>query len=328
MLPIQHGARALGVTDHELRRLAEQGAVPGAVERDGQWLIPTTALVPVAKQQGWTLDLALLQQQLDEQGVGRYTGDMMAAQAAVLLAKTQATAARVESRDLLRRLREETARAEADRAARLEAAEALADSEQEMQRVRRHHAVAEARLAELRRQLAGEDQQIQFMIDRINSLEQERFRLSQSLGWLGRLRYRRMISRQLSRPTPAAPSAERSSGIAGADQRPAPPPPWSLEAEGTQSPPTAAPPPPVDDYRGPAIKPTELPPVSIQSASTVTYPVDDSVVADVAEPSASRATEPSANRAAGPATVPRSGDGRFDQSALATMRSNTPLAAP
>ncbi len=198
MLPIQHAARALGVPDEQLRRLAEQGTIPEAVNREGEWLVPTMALVSIARQRGWALDLATLQQQLDFESPGRYPEDALAAQAAVLLARTQATAARVESRDLLRRLREATDAASAARAAHLEVSAALTASEQQLEEIKRRHAVAQAKLAELRKQVGDENRQFQFMVDRINSLEQDRRRLSLSLGWLGKLRYRRLADRMMS----------------------------------------------------------------------------------------------------------------------------------
>ena len=55
----------------------------------------------------------------------------------------------------------------------------------------RDQAVAEAKVQELRRQLANDERHFQFMVDRITSLELERQRLTQSLGWLGRMRYQR-----------------------------------------------------------------------------------------------------------------------------------------
>ncbi len=203
MLPIQHAARALGVPDHELGRLASQGGIPGAVDREGEWLIPTASLVSVARQQGWTLDLAALQHHLEEQSLTRYSGDALAAQAAVLLARTQATAARVESRDLLRRLRETTASAAADRSARREAEESIAGLREQLEAARRDQAVAEAQLTELRARLNGEGQQLHFMVDRINNLEEERRQLTRSLGWFGRFRYRRLVEREQFESTPA-----------------------------------------------------------------------------------------------------------------------------
>lgn len=361
MLPIQHAARALGVPDDQIRRLAKQGSIPGAVERNGEWLVPTMSLVTIARQQGWTLDLAALQHQLDEHALSRYSGDALAAQAAVLLAKTQATAARVESRDLLRRLREATTAAAADRAARAEATETLADLRRELEEVRRNHAVAEARLTEIRSRVTSDDQQLQFMADRIKSLDEERHRLNRSLGWFGRLRYRRMVDRDLSRqPTqPEVPAADQQP--AGATDQPLREPqpgdeprpshrtstalePVPIEPAALQQPaadvrdrdaateevgsttaaqdpwpiPTMSPPPPR--------VPLTVPPIGVDSAATV---ADQSAGGHVRSNRTDnvRDREP-AGLGARPkrryTQVPRTADGRFDRSALARARSESP----
>ncbi len=357
MLPIQHAARALGVPDDQIRRLAMQGTIPGAVDRSGEWLIPTMSLVTIARQQGWTLDLAALQHQLDEHALSRYSGDALAAQAAVLLAKTQATAARVESRDLLRRLREAMSAAEADRAARAEAAETLADVQRELEEARRNQAVAEARLTEMRNRLSSDDQQFQFMADRIKNLEQERHRLSRSLGWFGRLRYRRLAERELSRPsTQAERSAARHDAPVIADE-PAPEPKPEHETRSSDETPTSIEPPaperPVVDlpvrevateendspktalgqwpvstmaHPPPRVSMT-VPPVPITNTSTV---IDQPAAAD-RRPGDPDETDdrdrahPDDRPRRRYTQVPRTADGRFDRSALARARSAKPL---
>ena len=199
MLPIQHAARALGVPDDQLRRLAEQGSIPGAINRDNDWLIPTSSLMTIARRQGWPVEMAVLQRELDDDSISRFPGDVLAAQAAVLLARTQATAARVESRSLLQRLRETTATAEADRVARRKAAESVTGLRAELEAARREAAVAEARLAEIQARLSSEEGQLEHLVGRIAELEQERARLTRSLGWLGRRRYELLADQQ--RPT-------------------------------------------------------------------------------------------------------------------------------
>jgi len=69
----------------------------------------------------------------------------------------------------------------------------LAEAETLVQELRRSQAVAESRVQELRNQLAKDDRHFQFMIERISSLEWERHRLTQCLGWLGRIRFRRLV---------------------------------------------------------------------------------------------------------------------------------------
>ncbi len=352
MLPIQHAARALGVPDDQLRRLAKQGTVPGAVDRGGEWLIPTMSLVAIAKQQGWTLDLAALQQQLDEQSLSRYSGDALAAQAAVLLAKTQATAARVESRDLLRRLREATTTAAADRAARVEATRTAAKLERELEEARRSHAVAEAKLTELRTRLSSDDQQFQFMVDRIKSLEQERHRLTRSLGWFGRLRYRRLVEQDLARPPDsAAPPPDPQDAGSAEEQRAAP----VNSAHGAVSSDGKAPtleplhadvpvrgrateadtPEPVNGERlapaaagGPSPVSVSLPAVPIAGAATVTEapaihgPPRDQVRDNDRDMPATGGRRPRRSD-----LITRTADGRFEGSALAISRSSSSLPA-
>ncbi|MDH3299027.1 MAG: hypothetical protein OES24_00805 [Acidimicrobiia bacterium] len=303
--------------------MAKQGTIPGAVDRDGEWLIPTMSLMTVAKQQGWTLDLAALQHQLDEHALSRYSGDALAAQAAVLLAKTQATAARVESRDLLRRLREATATAEADRAARAAAAESLGDLQRELEEARRNKAVAEARAVELTTRLSSEDQQFQFMVDRIKSLEQERDRLNQSLGWLGRLRYRRLVERDLSKPsTPTERSpAERSLSDRTSVEAPSRPTGGSNTVDATDERPTA------DRAHTPTRVPMIPPLVPIATASTVTDLADTvshrpDVLDDAHDPDRPAPADRLRQRYT---PVPRSPDGRFDRSGMTAARSASPL---
>lgn len=362
MLPVQHAARALGVPDDQLRRLAKQGTIPGAIDRGGEWLIPTMSLVAVAQQQGWTLDLAALQHQLDEHAVSRYSGDVLAAQAALLLAKTQATAARVESRDLLRRLREATATAEADRAARAEVVESLAVLQEELEDARREQAVAEARLAEIQARLSSEDLQFQFMVDRIRSLEQERHRLSRSLGWFGRLRYRRLVERELSRPAVSTgqsssddgkvPGADRSAGAPDAPVEPLssldPPRPSRPTSDEPTAPEAPAVDLPVwdvaidDELRGadgidapsppvpasvPFRAPLPPPPVPITGASTIREAPGAGIdpgtdVEDVDDERDSGLAGPPRRRYT---QVPRTPDGRFDRSGLRSTRSASPL---
>lgn len=348
MLPIQHAARALGVPDDQIRRLAKQGSIPGAVDRGGEWLIPTMSLVTVAKQQGWTLDLAALQHQLDEHALSRYSGDALAAQAAVLLAKTQATAARVESRDLLRRLREATTAAEADRAARAQAAQTLADLQRELEVARRNQAVAEARLTEVQTRVSSDDQQFQFMIDRIKSLEQERQRLSRSLGWLGRYRYRRLVERDLPRSSPFAvrspgDQASLAAAVMHSPALEAPDQPVRGLADENDADITAA---SVDQWSATAMAPLPrrvpmtVPPVPINNASTVADAGDDiERVGNRVDDRVTEVDESGANGLAEPdnhsypddhprrryTQVPRTPDGRFDRSAPAASRSGFPL---
>ena len=98
LLEIHHAAEAFGVSKETLLRRLDGGGLPEAIRHDGSWTVPTKALTAIAEREGWRLDLttdaaasqlAAVPGQLD-----RYINETMAAHAAVVLAKTQASAAR------------------------------------------------------------------------------------------------------------------------------------------------------------------------------------------------------------------------------------------
>lgn len=192
LVQIAQAARSLGVPADLLETKAELGAVPEAVRSDSTWMIPARALARIAKREGWTLDLTGSEPRATS-GNDRATTETLAAQAAIMLAKTQASAARVESQDLLRRLRIAQQAADADRADADRARDELAATERELAQLQRAKAVAEAQAEELRRFLEREQTQFRFMGERVAALEQERDQLLASLGWLGRRRYRQIV---------------------------------------------------------------------------------------------------------------------------------------
>jgi hypothetical protein len=192
LVQIAQAARSLGVPADLLETKAELGAVPEAIRSDTSWMIPATALAHIAEREGWTLDLTGAEPRTVG-GNDRATTETLAAQTAVMLAKTQASAARVESQDLLRRLRVAQQAAEADRAEATLARDELAAAEKELAQLQRAKAVAEAKAEELRRFLEREQAQFRFMSERVAALEQERDQLLASLGWIGRRRYRQIV---------------------------------------------------------------------------------------------------------------------------------------
>jgi excisionase family DNA binding protein len=226
MLSITQAARFLGVSVDHVRTRIEQGQLPAHRDHNGRWLVPR-ADVGSIDGQGLQLDLRAG----DEPTVLANQTDLLATQAAILLAKTQAAAARLQSQHYFRRMKDATAEAEASRQARVHADRALAEAEETLAHLRRSQAVAEAKIEELQKQLANDDRHFQFMVDRITSLEWERQRLSGALGWFGRLRYRRMVTN----PSPApgydardavvATNPSPPSGDIGLDDRPPPPDP-------------------------------------------------------------------------------------------------------
>lgn len=121
----------------------------------------------------------------------RYISETLAAHAAVVLAKTQATAARAESEQMSRKLRAAANDLDAERAERERATAELAEINASNAELDKRRAVAEARTDEIRQQLAHERAQRSFLTQRIGTLERERDDLHAALGWVGRLRLRR-----------------------------------------------------------------------------------------------------------------------------------------
>lgn len=198
LLEIEHAAEAFGVSKETLLRRLDGGGLPEAVRRGGSWTVPTEALNAIAAREGWPLDLttndnaprlAAVPDQLD-----RYINETMAAHAAVVLAKTQATAARAEARDLTRRVRQLTDDLEAERAERERVTAALSAAEKAQAILERDRAVAEARADELRKQVDQERIERSMLGSRIGLLEADREEAIISMDWWSRRRYERRQS--------------------------------------------------------------------------------------------------------------------------------------
>ena len=147
---------------------------------------------------------ALLNGQRPDQ-LDNYVKETLAANAAVVLAKTQATAARAESRDLNQRVQTLAADLDAERAARDEAEQLLTASRKEQALVERDRAVADARADEVRKQLEQERVERAILLTRIAELEAERDDAIAALGWWSR---RRFAGRRSSLMRVAAPSLD------------------------------------------------------------------------------------------------------------------------
>ncbi|MGI9611953.1 MAG: hypothetical protein ACR2QO_03515 [Acidimicrobiales bacterium] len=117
-----------------------------------------------------------------------YVKETLAANAAVVLAKTQATAARAESRDLNQRAQGLAADLDAERTARDEAEQQLIAARREQALIERDRAVAEARADEVRKQLEQERVERSILLTRIIELEAERDDAVGALGWWSRRR--------------------------------------------------------------------------------------------------------------------------------------------
>ncbi len=195
LLEIHHAAEVFGVSRETLLRRLDGGGLPEAVKRGGSWTVPTEALAAMAEREGWPLDLtikngeprvAAVPEQLD-----RYINETMAAHAAVVLAKTQATAARAEARDLSRRVKVLTNDLEAERAERSRATAALVEAEKAQAIIERDRAVAEARADEVRKQVEQERVERSLLSSRIGSLEADREEAMAAMGWWSKRRYDR-----------------------------------------------------------------------------------------------------------------------------------------
>ncbi len=157
--------------------------------------MPSEALPEIAEREGWPLDLTAegefpqltaVPEQLD-----RYVNETMAAHAAVVLAKTQATAARAEARDLTKQTRQLTDELEAERSERERIARVLTDAEKAQAILERDRAVAEARADEVRKQVDQERLERSLLATRIGELEADREDVMASMGWWSRRRYDR-----------------------------------------------------------------------------------------------------------------------------------------
>lgn len=193
LVELTEAARAFGISQKTLQGRLDGGDVPEAVRTDTDWSLPATALAAIAEREGWPLDLtgarpapSDIPEQLD-----RYISETLAAHAAVVLAKTQATAARAESQELTRRLRRSAEDLDAERAERERATAQLTEAKADSAKLDKERAVAEARTDEIRQQLTHERSQRSFLAQRIGTLERERDELHAALGWLGRRRLRR-----------------------------------------------------------------------------------------------------------------------------------------
>jgi len=193
LVELTEAARAFGISQSTLRGRLEGGAVPEAVKDDDGWSLPAGALATIAEREGWPLDLTGRRpapSDIPEQ-LERYISETLAAHAAVVLAKTQATAARAETQELGRRLRVAAQDLDAERAERERATAELVRIKEDNAELDKQRAVAEARTDEIRQQLAHERSQRSFLAQRIGTLERERDDLHAALGWIGRRRLRR-----------------------------------------------------------------------------------------------------------------------------------------
>ena len=119
----------------------------------------------------------------------RYVSETTAAHAAVVLAKTQATAARAEARDLITKIRRLTEELEAERTEHDRTTAALDEASRAQAILERDKAVAEARADEVRSQIDQERVERSVLAARLGELESDRENALTSMGWWSRRRY-------------------------------------------------------------------------------------------------------------------------------------------
>lgn len=126
----------------------------------------------------------------------RRPDETLAGQSAVLLAKTQATAAWVQSETLWRQVKD-MERQMADERGEAERTSAELDSlRRELESERHERTAAQAASDELRRYLDQQQSHLGFLRDRIVSMESERDLQQSCLGWMGRRRFRRLLQQR------------------------------------------------------------------------------------------------------------------------------------
>ncbi|MGF1596360.1 MAG: hypothetical protein ACFCVK_05425 [Acidimicrobiales bacterium] len=212
LLDFEHAAQAFGVSPDTLLDRLDGGGLPEAVRRNGSWTVPAGSLTSIAEREGWSLDLT------DESAprptpvpehLDCYINETMAAHAAVVLAKTQATAARAETRDLATKVRQLSEELEAERAERQRLAGLLAETRKQQAVLERDRAVAEARTEEVRRQVDQERVERSLLSSRLVAMEADRDDALSTMTWWSRRRYGRRRG-TTGAPRTAAPAAGRS----------------------------------------------------------------------------------------------------------------------
>ncbi len=204
LVQLAEAARVFGIPQDALSDRLTNGTIPEAVHLDGDWSLPVDALARIAEREGWSFDLTGRRAGATAmpEHINRYVSETLAAHAAVVLAKTQATAARAQAQESAQQLAEISQGLDAERAERERAANALTEAERSRIKLDQDRAVAEARADEVRRQLDVERSQRSELAQRIGMLERERDELVAALGWRGRKRLQRRSNDSEEHQTP------------------------------------------------------------------------------------------------------------------------------
>ncbi|MEM8922182.1 MAG: hypothetical protein AAGD35_01690 [Actinomycetota bacterium] len=209
VLHIDAAAEMLGVSTDALLQRLDGGDLPEAVRLDGTWCVPAVSLAAIAEREGWPAEsgtdrLAARQAEsaLDLTAGDRTPSETAAAHAAVVMAKTQASAARAEADDLGRHVQQLTAEVERLQADNERLASKLSAAARAQAVLERDRAVSEARADELRRQVDQERVERSMLAARIGALEADREDAIGAMDRWSRRRYERRQSRTKTSPPP------------------------------------------------------------------------------------------------------------------------------
>lgn len=194
LVQLAEAASAFGVSRDTVRRRLDAGAIPEARWGLNGWEFPTEALSAIAEREGWPLDLTGRRPSTDDlpEQLDRYISETVAAHAAVVLAKTQAAAARAEAQDLGVRLQRASKELLDEQQAHRDTNERFEQARADGRRVSSERKVALARLDEVRLELAYERSRSAHLHKELNQLYGRHAELVARLGPLARWRYRRL----------------------------------------------------------------------------------------------------------------------------------------
>lgn len=202
-VPLHYAAKAFNIPDEVLLRLLHSGKLPEAVKIEDRWSVPLHVLPDIAQRERFAFDLtvnnskpkpaatqnreATQVKQLER----RVSSETMAAHAAIVLAKTQTTAARAETQELIRRIRKLQNELEDKTIAQENTSKELNQSRVIISQLDQQRGIAEARIEEIRAQLDQERFERAALAARYSALEYERNDLLMCLDWVAKRRLER-----------------------------------------------------------------------------------------------------------------------------------------
>ncbi len=192
LLQLADAANAFGISRDTLQSHLDAGDIPEAVWGFSGWEFPADALQVIAEREGWPLDLTGRRPSVDEipTQLDRYISETVAAHAAVVLAKTQASAARAEALELGQQLESSNQRFEVEQRLRKDAEVRLAEVLADAQRIRTERDAALARIDEVRQELNYERSRSAHLHRELNGLYNRQVDIVSNMGPVGRWRFR------------------------------------------------------------------------------------------------------------------------------------------